>query len=124
MRKQSAFMNVIVRKFAGAARRRTPRPPESPPSLSTRGEAAAAPPAFPNLVRRRGVTAPVRVEESPPSRAWLRDDCANEAACFFACGEQNSLWALGARVALLLFLIVAPLSSRAAVREVGAIGLT
>ena len=34
------------------------------------------------------------------------------------------MWALGARVALVLLLLVVSLSSRAAVREVGAIGLT
>jgi hypothetical protein len=107
---------VVVRKFAGAARRPTPHPPEPPPSLSTRGEAAAAPPAFPNQIRR-GVTASGRVEERPSYCAWLRDDFANEPTGFFACGEQNSLWALGARVALVLFLFVASLTPQAAVRE-------
>jgi len=40
-------------------------------------------------------------------------------------GEQNAWWTLGMRIALLLFLLIAPpLSSRAAVREVTSIGLT
>src|SRR5436190_16589688 len=109
MRKQSAFMNVLVRRFAGAARRLNPRPSESLPSCpSIRGNAVAAPPAF---------------QQSPPN-AWPHEDCANEPAAFFSCGERNALWALGARVALVLLLLVASLSSQAAVREVGAIGLT
>src|SRR6185503_5955887 len=107
MREQSAFMNVAVRRFTGAARRFNPRQSESRPSSpSIRGDAAAAPPAF---------------QQSPPN-AWPQEDCANEPAAFFDCGERNVLWALGARVVLLL--LVASLSSRAAVREVGAIGLT
>src|SRR6266542_5071016 len=109
MRKQSAFMNVVVRRFAGAARRLDPRPSESLPySPSIRGNADVAPPAF---------------QKSLPI-AWPQEDCANEPAGFFACGEQNSLWALGARVALVLLLFVTSLASQAAVREVGAIGLT
>src|SRR5438093_11342672 len=109
MRKQSAFMNVVVRRFAGAARRLDPRPSESLPySPSIRGNADVAPPAFQKCL-------PI---------AWPQEDCANEPAGFFACGEQNSLWALGARVALVLLLFVASPSSPAAVREVGAIGLT
>ncbi len=101
-------MNVVIRRFAGAARRLNPRPPESPPSLAIRGDAVAAPPAFP---------------QSPPG-AWPQEDCANEPAAFFACGEPNALWALGARAALVLLVFVASLSSRAAVLEVGEIGLT
>ncbi len=102
-------MNVVVRRFAGAARRLDPRPSESLPySPSIRGNADVAPPAF---------------QKSRPI-AWPQEDCANEPAGFFACGEQNSLWALGARVALVLLLFVASPSSPAAVREVGAIGLT
>src|SRR5688572_10940273 len=109
MRKQNAFMDVIVQRFAGAARRLDPRPSESlPSSPSIRGNAAAAPPASQPL----------------PPNAWSHEDCANEPARFFACGERNALWALGARVALVLLLLVASLSSQAAVREVGAIGLT
>ena len=109
MRKQSAFLNVVVRKFTGAARRLDPRPSESlPSSPSIRGEAVAAPPAF---------------QPSPPT-GWPQEDCANEPAGFFACGERNLVWALGARIALVLLLLGAALSSQAAVREVGAIGLT
>src|SRR5439155_17880116 len=109
MRKQSAFMNVVVRRFGGAARRLNPRLSESLPLVpSIRGDAVAASPAFP---------------QSPPS-AWPHEDCANAPAGFFACGESNALWALGARVALVLLLFVVSLSSQAAVREVGAIGLT
>src|SRR6266487_3720133 len=84
MRKPSPFLNVVVRKFAGAARRFDPRPSESlPSSPSIRGNAAAAPPAFP----------------SAPAQAWPHEDCANEPAGFFACGERNALWALGMKVA-------------------------
>ncbi len=109
MRKQSPFLNVVVRKFTGAVRRFDPRPSESlPSSPSIRGKAAAAPPAFP----------------SAPAQAWPREDCANEPAGFFACGERNALRALGARVVLVLALFAASLSSQGAVREVGAIGLT
>src|SRR5437667_6146965 len=47
MRKQSAFLEVVVSKFAGARQRRNPRPSESlPSSPSIRGDAAAALPAF------------------------------------------------------------------------------
>jgi hypothetical protein len=107
MRKQITFMNVVVRRFAGAARRLDPRPSESRPSSpSIRGDAVAAPPAF--------------HKHSP--LGWPQEDCANEPTGLFACGERHILWALGARVALVLLLLVA--SSQAAVREVGAIGLT
>src|SRR5258707_15835587 len=109
MQKQSAFMNVVVKKFTGAARRFNPRPPESRPSSPPiRGNAVADPPTFPQS----------------PSVAWPLEDCANEPAGFFVCSERNSLWGLGARVAFVLLLLVASLSSQAAVREVGAIGLT
>src|SRR5687767_8308289 len=90
-----------------ARRRIAPRPPESLPlSTSNWGESDRALPAF-----------------SQPTK----DNRANqhfEPGGFFPCGEQNSVWALGARVALVLVLFVASLSSQAAVREVGAIGLT
>src|SRR6266540_2492063 len=105
MRKPSAFRTVVVRKFTGAARRLDPHLSESRPSSpSIRGDADAAPPAF---------------QQSPPN-AWPHEDCANEPAAFFSCGGRNALWALGARVALVLLLLVASLSSPAAVREVGA----
>jgi catechol 2,3-dioxygenase-like lactoylglutathione lyase family enzyme len=109
MRKQSAFMNVVVRRFAGAARRLDPRPSESLlSSPSIRGNAVAAPPAF---------------QKSAPG-AWPQEDCANEPTGFFACVERNALWALGARVALVLLLFVVSPASQAAVREVSAVGLT
>ena len=102
-------MNVVVRRFAGAARRLDPRPSESLPySPSIRGNADVAPPAF---------------QKSLPI-AWPQEDCANEPAGFFACGERNALWALGARFVVVLLFLIASLSSQAAVREVGAIGLT
>jgi len=109
MRKQSPFISVVVRRFAGAARRPDPRPPESHPSSpSIRGNAAAAPPAFYKY----------------PHSAWPQEDCANEPTGFFACGEHNALWALGARIALVLLLFVTSPASQAAVHEVSAIGLT
>lgn len=40
------------------------------------------------------------------------------------CGERNTLWALAARVALVLVLLGASPSAQAAVREAGTIGLT
>jgi catechol 2,3-dioxygenase-like lactoylglutathione lyase family enzyme len=50
MRKQSAFIEIIVRNFAGAAQRLVPRPSESLLNCSsTRGNAVAAPPSFPHL---------------------------------------------------------------------------
>jgi catechol 2,3-dioxygenase-like lactoylglutathione lyase family enzyme len=55
---------------------------------------------------------------------WQYEDRANEPTGSFVCGKRNALWALNARVTLTLLLIVASLSSQAAVREVGAIGLT
>src|SRR5262245_60256481 len=125
MRKQSAFMNVVVRRFAGAARRFDPRPSESlPSSPSIRGNAVAAPPAFSKQVRRRPLTTPRQVEDSPAQAAWPQEDGANEPSSFFARGESNSFWASGARVAIAMALLAAALSSPAAVREVGAIGLT
>src|SRR6266545_6739995 len=48
MQKPSAFLNVVVRRFARARRRLNPRPPETPPSPSHRGDAVRALPAFRN----------------------------------------------------------------------------
>src|SRR5262245_12784039 len=124
MQKQNAFMNVIVKKFAGAARRLHPRPPESLPRLSHRGKAVAASPAFSNRVGRGVLTAPRRAEDSPPHHVWPQEDCANEPSPLHCFGEQRALWALAAKVSLILLLLIASLSSQAAVREVGAIGLT
>src|ERR1051325_11195059 len=56
------------------------------------------------------------LSESPSPREHLR---------LYPRGEDNVRWALGAKVALLLLLLITPLGSlQAAVREVGAIGLT
>ncbi len=156
MRKQSAFLEVVVSKFAGARRRRNPRPSESlPSSPSIRGDAAAAPPAFRQSCEetasapergwgqaqpqqsQRGRYAPRnspghRTDQraaalqcrAPGTAARPTEHCANEPSGFFPCGEQNALWALGAPVALAFLLLVAPIAAPAAVREVGAIGLT
>src|ERR1041384_4269310 len=107
MHMQSPFLNVVVRKFAGARARRTPRPPESrPPTLSNRGESVRALPAF-----RRADPGPYPAERkerthmearAPETGAWPSEHCANEPGGFFPCVEQNGLWALGARVALAL----------------------
>src|SRR5574341_160426 len=108
MRKQSPFLNVVVRKFAGAARRLNPRPSESlPSSPSIRGNAVAAPPAF----------------QRSAEDAWLHEDCANEPSPLHCFGEARTLWMLGAKVALALMLFITT-AVQAAVREVGAIGLT
>src|SRR6266496_2828347 len=156
MRKQSAFLEVVVSKFAGARRRRNPRPSESlPSSPSIRGDAAAAPPAFRQSCEetasapergwgqaqsqqsQRGRYAPRnspghRTDQraaalqcrAPGTAARPTEHCANEPSGCFPCGEQNALWALGAPVALAFLLLVAPIAAPAAVREVGAIGLT
>src|SRR6266581_1961649 len=124
MKKQSVFMHVVVRKFARARQHPTPRLPEPPPSLSIRGEAARARPAFRRNVRRGPRTAPRRAEGSPPCQPWLSEHCASEPGALFPCGEQNALWALGAKVSLVLLSLVISLSSKAAVLEVGAVGLT
>src|SRR5256885_9789641 len=156
MRKQSAFLEVVVSKFAWARRRRNPRPSESlPSSPSIRGDAAAAPPAFRQSCEetasapergcgeaqpqqsRCGRHAPRKFSghrtdqraaapdrRAPGTSPLPTEHCANEPSGFFPCGEQNALWALGARVALAFLLLVAPIAAPAAVREVGAIGLT
>src|SRR6266511_5621407 len=99
------IMNDSVR----ARRRIAPRPPGSlPPATSDWGESERALPSF----------------SQPTEDNWANEHCANEPGGFFACGEQNSLWALGARVGVVLMLCVTSLASQAAVREVGAIGLT
>ena len=61
---------------------------------------------------------------APGTSPWPTEHCANQPSGFFPCGEQNALWALGAPVALAFLLLVAPIAAPAAVREVGAIGLT
>src|SRR6266511_192832 len=92
-----------------ARRRIAPRPPESlPQSTLNWGESDRALPAFSQTTEDN----------------WANEHCANEPAGFFACGEQYSLWGLGARAALVVVLLFASFSSHAAVREVDAIGLT
>src|SRR5213593_93381 len=156
MRKQSAFLEVVVSKFARARRRRIPRPSESlPSSPSIRGDAAAAPPAFrqsceetasapergwgqaqPQQSRcgrhaprmssghRTDQRAAAPDRRAPGTSPWPTEHCANQPSGFFPCGEQNALWALGARVALAFLLLAAPIAAPAAVCEVGAISLT
>jgi catechol 2,3-dioxygenase-like lactoylglutathione lyase family enzyme len=55
---------------------------------------------------------------------WPQEDCANEPSPLHCCAESRALWTLGARVGLVLAMLIAPLAAQAAVREVGAIGLT
>jgi catechol 2,3-dioxygenase-like lactoylglutathione lyase family enzyme len=108
MQKQNAFMNVVVRRFAGARQRLNPRPPKSPPFLSQRGVAVRALPAL---------------SKAPPD-AWPHEDCANEPSPLHCFGEHRALWTLGAKVVLLLLLAIASLAAPAAVREIDSIGLT
>ena len=140
MRKQSSFLNVVVRKFTGAARRDHPRPSESLPTApSIRGDAAAAPPAFATVavavdVRRLKLAQPsahyLSTDQSLLTPAatnlekpWPHEDCANKPSPLHCFAEQRTLWMLGAKVALALVLFVT-IAAQAAVREVGAIGLT
>src|SRR5688500_626727 len=108
MQKQSAFMNVVVRRFAGARQRLNPRPPKSPPLLSKRGVAVRALPSL---------------SKASPS-VWSHEDCATEPSPLVSFGEQRALWTLAAKVALLVLLSIVSLTASAAVREIGSIGLT
>ena len=54
---------------------------------------------------------------------WPHEDCANEPSPLQCFAEQRTLWMLGAKVAFILLLFVT-VTAQAAVREVGAIGLT
>src|SRR5262249_54011778 len=145
MRNQNAFMNVVVRRFAGAARRLDPRPSEFlPSSPSIRGDAAAAPPAFRSAalsVRQDAVTQsegratvssprrwdwcanPLRrrAEDSRPylNSMAVQEDCANERAGFLTGGVGKAFRDLAARVVAALALFLVSLSSHAAVRAVG-----
>src|SRR5215510_12307957 len=102
MRKQSPFLNVVVRKFTGAARRLNPRPSESlPSSPSIGGNAVAAPPAI-SSARRSVHNPPQRGENTASNQVWQHEDCANEPSPLHCFGESRTLWALGARVALVL----------------------
>jgi catechol 2,3-dioxygenase-like lactoylglutathione lyase family enzyme len=54
----------------------------------------------------------------------VAEHCANEPAGFFRCGESWAPWSLAARVAAVFVLALFTQPGHAAVREVGAIGLT
>src|SRR5262245_42962178 len=105
MRKQSPFLNVIVRRFAGAARRMNPRPSESLPSPSIRGNAVAAPPAF-SPAGRTIYSRPRRGEDSASYQVRSHEDCADQPSPLHCSGESRALWTLGARVALVVALLV------------------
>jgi catechol 2,3-dioxygenase-like lactoylglutathione lyase family enzyme len=107
MREQSAFMKLIARRFAGARQRRTFPLPEC--VLFPRESAVRALPSL----------------SKPAAAAWPHEDCANEPSPFHCFVERQPLLAAQAVKALLFFLglfLLLPVS--AAVREVGAIGLT
>lgn len=101
-------MKVVVRRFAGARQRLNPRPPKSPPLLSQRGVAVRALPAL---------------SKPPPDTCW-QEHCANEPSPLHCFGEQRALWTLAAKVTAFFLLLIVSLSTQAAVREIGAIGLT
>ena len=115
-----------TQNFTRARRRRALFPPKRPSSITLTPwrESVRALPSFSELVGRGVPTAPRRAEDIPPYHGLQEQRCCNEAIGFFPCGEQNALWALAARLALIALLLVVSYSSRAAVREVGAIGLT
>src|SRR5262245_54974808 len=114
MRKQSPLLNVVVKEFTGAARRLNPRPSESLPS-SSRGNAVTAPPAF--CPAEHAVHSSQQPGADTTScQVWPQEDCANEPSPLHCFGESRTLWTLGARVALVLALIVASLAAQAAVR--------
>src|SRR6266536_4195868 len=117
-RKQSAFINVVVRRFDRARQRINPRPPESHPLLSNRGKAVRALPAF-----SQSTTAQHR-DEMSNNQFWPQEDCANEPSPLHCFGEQRGLRTLAAKVSLLILWFTAAFMSQASVREVGAIGLT
>src|SRR5437868_5272249 len=115
-----------TQNFTRARRRRALFPPELPSSttLTIRRESVRALPSFPDSSSRWSSTEPPQPEDSRWCHAPSEQHSASQPIGFFPCGEQNALWALGARVALIALLLVVSYSSRAAVREVGAIGLT
>src|SRR5436190_21112079 len=138
MRKQSAFMNVVVKKFVRARQRLTPLPPDSLPLLSHRGEAVRALPAFSTSPKPTvPITCPAG-EDSSHYQIWPQEDCANEPSAFPGSADfQSAVSPISNRQTLsrVLFLIVAntfpvfvffitSLPAQAAVREIGAIGLT
>src|ERR1041385_8598921 len=75
------------------------------------------------LGRKKRVTAPAAPQVRWSELDSVAEHCANEPGGFFACGEGNAFWLLGAKLVASLLLFVS-LSASAAVREVGAIGLT
>jgi catechol 2,3-dioxygenase-like lactoylglutathione lyase family enzyme len=92
--------------------------------LSNRGKADRALPA---LSRLKNPSVPATQSPAPEiSRyeGWPQEDCANEPSPLHCFGEQRALWTLAAKVSLFLLWFTASFLSQAAVREVGAIGLT
>jgi len=119
MQKQSAFMNFLVKRFTGARQRLTPPPPGSARSAPKPG---ASPRARRSSIRRATRIAILGGDQI--ADVWRHDDCANEPNALFICGERRTLWALGAKTALILLFACYWLSAPGAVHEVGTIGLT
>src|SRR5438034_2673257 len=117
-------MKMNTANFTRARRRSALFPPELPSSITqtTQRESVRALPSFPRSVGRGVPTAPRRVEDRTSYFSVSEEN--SQPIGFFPCGEQNALWALGARLALIALLLLVSHSSRAAVREVGDIGLT
>src|SRR6266540_1856679 len=115
-----------MQNFTRARRRRALFPPNRPFSITLTPwrESVRALPSFPNSSDRRLGTEPPQAENRRLCHAPSEQHSPIQPMGFFPCGEQNALWALGARLALIALLLVVSYSSRAAVREVGAIGLT
>ena len=102
-------MNVIVRNFIRPRRASSIRPPATPRlTLNPKHQPV------------RGLRPGSKSIDDTFSLEYF----ANEPIGFLQCGEPNALWAMGAKVALVLLLFVTAISAQAQVREVGAIGLT
>lgn len=112
MQLRSPFLDVIVRRFSVPGSRRPTRR-----WVSVSGDPHPAP--FRQVAQKtaRAHPTPARPE------AWPHEDCANEPSLLHGFGEARTVWTLGAKVALALLLLVTA-SAPAAVREVGAIGIT
>lgn len=80
--------------------------------------------SHPRQKQRNHRSAAVLPREQVRQVEAVAEHCANEPSGFFRCGEAWALWSLAARVAAVLALALFAQSGRAAVREVGAIGLT
>jgi len=117
-------MDVVVKRFNRARQRLNPRPPDSRPLLNHRGKAVRALPATLQPTSSTGVNQPPRHSATPRFGSWPQEHCASEPSPLHCFGEQRALWALGAKLGLGLLLVGIWLTSSAAVREVGAIGLT